>query len=250
MPSYDYMAIRPDPAPTPSTKRDDRRPVGVAATILGLGLALVWPPVLGLVAGIAGALWAGEWWPVRLGLVMGVAVGVVASFGVLLSSYVIGRVLHRPEPVAYPNAITVQYSEPFITTRDIGLVPMFGYGVTLDATPARDVAWMLRGLADYGAPTAQRFWVGQMTPSGRRVDERYWHELVSKLKKSGLLVGMARGRSGVLVTRDRGVMAARLHLDDGDPDLWCFDDGDLEARARAWSATARPQYPRLPSSAA
>jgi hypothetical protein len=42
-------------------------------------------------------------------------------------------------------------------------------------------------------------------------------------------------------------MAARLHLADDDPALWSFDDGDLEARARAWNATARPQYPRLPS---
>ncbi len=248
MPSYDYMAIRPDPTPAaPPPRRDERRPIGVVATVIGLALALAWPPVLGLVAGVAAALWAGEWWPVRLGLVMGVAVGVVASSGVLLSSYVIGRVLHRPDPVAYPNAITVTYGEPFVSTRDIALVPMFGYGVTLDSTPVVDVAWLLRGLGDYNAPTAQRFWVGMMTPSGRRIDERYWHELVSKLKKSGLLVGMARGRSGTLVTRDRGAMAARLHLADDDPALWSFDDGDLEARARAWNATARPQYPRLPS---
>lgn len=247
MPNYEYMALRPDPAPTPATKRDERRPVGVVATVLGLLLALLWPPLLGLVAGVAAALYLGEWWPVKMGLVIGVAVGVVMSAGVLASSYVIGHVLHRPDPVAYPNAITVQYAEPFISMRDIGLVPMFGYGVTLDATPAVDVAWLLRGLADYGAPTSQRFWVGAMTPSGRRVDERYWAELISKLKKSGLLVGMARGRSGTLVTRDRGVMCARLHLDDGDPNLWEFDDSDLEARARAWNATARPQYPRLPS---
>ena len=85
------------PPPTPPSD-DGPRAWSLAATALALVLPVVWLPILGALLGFAAWLWRGEDLAalLRLGALLGLAAGALISLGVLLSSSIFARAVHRP----------------------------------------------------------------------------------------------------------------------------------------------------------
>ncbi len=215
-------------APAASPPRREARPIGIAATLLGLLLTVTWPPIVGVIVGAALWLWWGDAWWMKAGLVGGLLLGAVMSMGVLLSSFLLTRVLAPAPaaavaPAASPAMTTISY-EPLDATRarsDVRIVPLRGYR-TIDNVDARDIAWMCYGLSK-GVPHSMRAWVGRRTPSGETLDSAYWRALSKPLRKAGIIVGTGPRVSGRLTTRDLGAMLAVLGLDASDASLWEHD---------------------------
>lgn len=222
MPSYTRLDLGLD---TPATTRQESEPrrLSLAATLLALSLSLLWPVVLGVVAGAGAWLWWDDLGWLKVGLVLGIAAGIVMSGAVLLGSYVVNAALHRA-PVteaASPAQVVMNYA-PLSEQRDnIRIVPLRSFNLTVDDIPARDLAWFCHGLS-LGASHVQRAWIGKTAPSGRLVDTLYWRALSKPLRKAGILVDVGPRRSGRLVSRNLDVMIAQLGLPGDDPDLWAF----------------------------
>ena len=216
-----------------ATRREDKRPIGLAATVLGLALTATWPPVVGVIVGAALSIWWGDAWWMKAGLVGGLLLGAFMSMGVLLSSFLLQRVL-APAPAAAavapaaPAMTTISY-EPLDRTAarsDVRIVPLRGYR-TIDNVDVRDIAWMCYGLSK-GVPHSMRAWVGRRTPSGETLDSAYWRALSRPLRKAGIIVGTGPRVSGRLTTRDLGAMLSVMGLAASDASLWEHDAPHVE----------------------
>ena len=225
------LGLESVPAASPP-RREDKRPIGLAATVLGLALTATWPPVVGVIVGAALWLWWGDAWWMKAGLVGGLLLGAVMSMGVLLSSFLLQRVL-APAPAAAavapaaPAMTTISY-EPLDRTAarsDVRIVPL--YGRTVDGVPVQDVAWLCRGLS-VGASHSMRTWLGRRTPSGETMDAAYWRSCMRPLRASGIIVGVSSRRAGRLTTRDLRAMLSVLGLDASDAELWAHDAPHVE----------------------
>lgn len=215
-----------------ATRREDKRPIDLAATILGLLLTVTWPPVVGVVIGAALWLWWGDAWWMKAGLVGGLLLGAFMSMGVLASSFLLQRVL-APAPAAavaptMPAMTTISYEPLDATARrsDVRIVPLRGHR-TIDSVDARDIAWVCRGLS-MGASHSMRAWLGRRTPSGETMDAHYWRACMKPLRASGIIVGVSSRRAGRVVTRDLASMLAVLGLDASDASLWEHDAAHVE----------------------
>ncbi len=228
------LGLESVPAASPP-RREDKRPIGFMATLLGLLLTVTWPPIVGVIVGAALWLWWGDAWWMKAGLVGGLLLGAVMSMGVLLSSFLLQRVL-APAPAAAavapaaPAMTTISY-EPLDRTAarsDVRIVPMHSHR-TIDSVDARDIAWMCYGLSR-GTPHSLRAWLGRRTPSGETLDSAYWRAMCKPLRKAGIIVGAGPRVSGRLTTHDLGAMLAVLGLDASDAELWAHDAPHVEGQ--------------------
>ena len=208
------------------TDQPQGRPMSVSATLLAAGLTLVWPILLGGVAGVAG------WWAfadyrwMGWGVLGGVAVGVLASAGVVASSAIVARVT-APAPVvqAAPQAATVTYA-PLGSGQDIRIIPLASYDTMIDRIPARDLVWFVYRITRHGHSLRKH--QGRVAPSGQIVDTTYWRSLCKPLRKAGVIVGVESRRSGTLRTKDTGAILAQLGIDSTDSSLFMFNGASLD----------------------
>lgn len=217
----------PPPTPPPD---DGPRAWSLAATFLALVLPIVWLPVLGALLGFAAWLWRGEDLAalLRLGALLGLAAGVLVSLGVLLSSSIFARAVHRP-PVtpAAPVGHTITYA-PFGHGQDVRIVPLNVQDRYVDKVNVQDLAAFCWRLQRIGGPKAHtlRQHLGVRLPSGAIIDADMWRALCKPLRSAGIIRGVAARKSGVLRTNDAAVMLAQLGLDASDPALWPAGDED------------------------
>jgi len=170
-----------------------------------LFMLLGWPCVAGIAAGVF-------WWKVieegpwtvlfdRMlsGFAWGAGVGVFLSVGWLV-------IVFGSRPISVTTSYDAE-SRPTVidahsppAPEQIRLVPYRGPSRLIDGVPASDLRFFIDGLKIRGH--TQRPWIGQIMPSGRRVDVEYWQQLVEVLKKAGVVVGAGPRQAGTLTTTD------------------------------------------------
>lgn len=202
------------------------RQMSVSATLLAAGLTLAWPIVLGVVGGMAAWLLWGEYKYFGYGVGLGVTVGILASAGVVASSWIVTRVT-APAPVvqAATQAATVTYA-PLGSGQDIRIIPLASYDTMIDRVPARDLVWFVYRITRHGHSLRKH--QGRVAPSGQIVDTTYWRSLCKPLRKAGIIVGVESRRSGTLRTKDTGAILAQLGIDSTDSSLFMFNGASLD----------------------
>ena len=202
------------------------RQMSVRATLLAAALTLVWPIVLGIVGGLAGWLLWGEYRYFGYGIAIGVIVGILASAGVMASSWIVTRVV-APAPVvqAAQATSTVTYA-PLGSTQDIRIVPLASYDTLIDRVPARDLVWFIVRATKHGHSLRRH--LGKTAPSGQIVDATYWRSLCKPLRKAGIITGVESRKAGTLRTKDVYAILAQLGIDSTDSSLFIFNGATLD----------------------
>lgn len=194
-----------------------KRMLSAQALAVGLFFSLAWPPVIGIVLGLAGWLYFDDSSYLKLGIILGAVGGCGLSLSFLIGSLIYTKT-YNERYVKQPH--TVNYvplgSAP---GEDMRIVPLRTYDRLIDRVPQRDIAWFCLGLSR-GLKHTQRTWMTKRAPSGTLVDPAYWYSLCQPLRKAEIIKGADERRAGVLTTRDLDRMLTILGVDVWDSDLW------------------------------
>lgn len=220
MPSFSRVDLGLDAGGT--RQESEPRRLSLAATLLALSLAALWPIALGVLAGAAGAVWWSDWSWLKYGLVAGVGFGVLMSGAVLASSAIVNTALARPPvAVAQPSSFTVGFRRLDEFEQDTRLIPVLRQSHTIDGVSSRDLAWYLTALS-MGTSHTQRGFLGCKAPSGARVDVPMWTALSRVARKAGIVAGVGPRRKGRVVSRDLTTLLTTVGLDPYDMSLLDF----------------------------
>jgi len=164
-------------------------------------MLVIWPPILGLLGGLAYAVVFRDDITlfIRLGFGLGLGLGVVLAFALLFySSFLV--------PPAQPAQTLYAIGE----VERIRIVPYRGTARLVDGVPEQDLSAFIDGLAIKGHTS--RAWIGYSMPSGALVDAEYWMLLCKPLRKIGVIEAVSPRKKGRLTTTDAAYIKSLLGL--------------------------------------
>lgn len=176
-------------------------------TVGGLLLLLIFPPIIGVVIGLAWGMIENQiGLYVKIGFILGLLTG-----GGLAAVFLLVRSGFLSSLFAGDTKQKMEYDITVIGQQEqIRLVPVFGSARLVNGIPEEDLIYFIDNLWKKGH--TQRKWLGEKMPSGVIVDERYWTRLCQPLRTVRLIQNVAERKKGQLATTDAELIKRRLRL--------------------------------------